>query len=118
MTNYRDAGDNLLADAVRYKKLWHEVRSETERQAALIAEQQLELIAGRVRTRLRRLEDFHHYIGTEAVLHIDGRLDYRKVDLLVSDLLRRRPELSARPNPDVRALEYNQGDGAKVNDLL
>lgn len=110
MTNHHEGGSNLLRDVQRFKKLWHEARAETERQAALIAEQRLELIAGRVRNRLRRLEDFHHYIGAEAVLHIDGRLDYRKLDVLIGDLLRRRPELSAIPHPNVTPPEYNEGD--------
>lgn len=110
MTNYRDGGSNLLADVVRFKRLWHEARAETERQAALIAELQLHLLAGRVRGRLLRFEDFHTYIGVEAVLHIDGRLDGRKIDLAVGDLLRRRPELSAIPHPNVTPPEYNEGD--------
>ena len=109
MTNYRGAGDNLLADALRYKTLWHAARAETERLTALTSEQRLELIAMRIRRRLLRLEDFHTYIGVEACLRIDGRLDYRSLELKVADLLRRRPELGA-PNPNVRALEYNQDD--------
>ena len=103
MTNYRDAGDNLLADAVRYKKLWHKAQDETKGQAALIAEQRLELIAGRVRGRLLRLEDVA-YLDLQTVVQPDGRLNYRMLDLLVSDLLRRRPELGA-PELDVTPVE-------------
>ena len=117
MTDNRDPGFKLAQDAVRYKKLWHEVRAEAERLTALTSEQRLELIAMRIRRRLLRLEDFHTYIGVEACLRIDGRLDYRSLELKVADLLRRRPELGA-PDSNVRGMEYNQGDGAKVNDLL
>ena len=110
MTNHHEGGDNLLRDVLRFKRLWHAARDENARQAALIAEQRLELIASRVRTRLRRLEDVGHYIGLETFVQPDGRLDYRKLDLMVSDLLRRRPELSAIPHPNVTPPEYNEGD--------
>ena len=117
MTNYRDAGDNLLADAVRYKKLWHEERAEAERLTALTAEQRLELIAGRIRGRLLRLEDVA-YLDLQTVVQPDGRLNYRMLDLLLADLLRRRPELGA-PNPEVGPIVYSVGDGAdSVSDLL
>ena len=118
MTNYRGAGDNLLADAVRYKKLWHADRDEIARLTALTAELQRQLVASRLAGRLLRLEDFYGHIGLETVVQSDGMLDYRKLDLAIGDLLRRRPELSAIPPENVRGLEYNQGDGAKVNDLL
>ena len=100
-----DPARKLLGDVVKAKRLWRAARDENARQASVIRELQLELIAGRVRGRLRRFEDFHQYIGAEACLHIDGRLDYRKLDLLVSDLLRRRPELGA-PDSNVSPLEY------------
>ena len=50
MTNHHEGGDNLLRDVLRFKRLWHAARDENARQAALIAEQRLELIASRVRT--------------------------------------------------------------------
>ena len=106
MTNSSwDPARKLLGDLVKAKRQRNASAALVAEQAALIAEQRLELIASRVRTRLRRLEDFHTYIGAEACLHIDGRLDYRKLDLLVSDLLRRRPELGA-PDSNVSPLEY------------
>ena len=106
MTNSSwDPARRLIADAVRYKRQRNASDALVAEQAALIAEQRLELISPRVRGNLLRLEDFHTYIGVEACLRIDGRLDYRKLDLLVSDLLRRRPELGA-PDSNVSPLEY------------
>jgi hypothetical protein len=112
MTDGRDAGTKLLQDVVRFKRQRNEARAETERQAALLAELQLELIAVRVRGRLLRFEDFHHHIGVPAVLLPGGRINDRKLDLLVSDLLRRRQELAA-PTPDVSGLRYPDLDSAE-----
>ena len=103
MSDSRDPGFKLAQDAVRYKKLWHEVRDETARLTALTAELQMELIAGRVLGRLLRLEDVA-YLDLQTVVQPDGRLNYRMLDLLVSDLLRRRPELGA-PELDVTPVE-------------
>ena len=110
MTNHHEGGSNLLRDVQRFKRLSREGRDEIARLTALITEQRLELISTRVRGSLLRLEDFYTYIGVKAVLHIDGRLDYRKLDVLIGDLLRRRPELSAIPHPNVTPPEYNEGD--------
>ena len=97
MTDYRDPGTRLLQDVMRFKGQRNEARAETARQARLVAELQLELIAARVRGRLLRFEDFHQHVTVAAVIQPDGRVDYRTLDLMVSDLLRRRPELSVLP---------------------
>ena len=93
MTDTRDPGRKLLQDAVRFKRERNQAREACARQGALLAELQLELIAVRLRGRLLRFEDFHGHIGVNAVMQADGRVDYRTLDLMVSDLLRRRPEL-------------------------
>ncbi|TFD48712.1 hypothetical protein E3T46_14885 [Cryobacterium sp. Hh11] len=97
MSDNRDPGARLLQDVMRFKGQRNEARAETARQAGLIAELQLELIATGVRGRLLRFEDFHQHVTVEAVLCPDGRVDSRKLDLMVSDLLRRRPELGVSP---------------------
>lgn len=97
MTDTRDPGRRLIQDVMRYKLQRNEARAESARQAVLLAELRLELIAVRVRDRLLRFEDFHGHIGVEAVVQRDGHVDNRKLDLMVSDLLRRRPELGVSP---------------------
>ena len=104
MTDSWDPARKLLGDLVKVKRQRNDAVARVARLTALAAELQLQVIAMRVRGRLLRFEDFHQYIGAEAVLHIDGRLDYRKLDLMVSDLLRRRPELGA-PDSNVSPLE-------------
>ena len=118
MTDYRDPGTKLLQDVVRFKRQRNEARAEAARQAALVADLQLQLIAGRVRGRLLRFEDFHGHIGVETVLQPDGLVAYRKLDLLVSDLLRRRPELGVSPQ-NSGPIRYSIHDGAdNVGDIL
>ena len=107
MTNSSwDPARRLIADAVRYKRQRNTADALVASQAALIAEMQRQLVASRLAGRLLRLEDFYGHIGLETVVQPDGRMDLRKLDLLVSDLLRRRPELAAIPPENVRGLEY------------
>lgn len=116
MTDSRDPGTKLLQDVVRFKRQRNEARAEVMRQAALLADMQMELIAMRVRGRLLRFEDFHHHIGVANVLQPGGRVDHRKLDLMVSDLLRRRPELAA-PRPDLGSIRYPDADSiSEVSD--
>ena len=107
MTNSSwDPARKLLGDVMKVKRQRNAAAALVAEQAALIAELQMQVIAGRVLGRLRRLEDVATYVGLETVVQPDGRMDLRKLDLLVSDLLRRRPELAAIPPENVRGLEY------------
>lgn len=118
MTDSRDPGTKLLQDVVRFKRQRNEARAEAERLEALLADMRLQMIAGRVRGHLLRFEDFHHHIGVGAVVSADGRVNLRKLDLMVSDLLRRRPELGIS-HPNDGPIRYNIGDEAdSVSDIL
>jgi hypothetical protein len=118
MTDTRDPGKKLLQDVVRFKQQRNEARAALSLQAVLLADLQLELIAMRVRGRLLRFEDFHHHIGVGTVLKPDGRVDHRRLDLAVSDLLRRRPELGVSLEKSA-PIRYYERDGAdSVSGLL
>jgi hypothetical protein len=95
MTDTRDPQRKLLQDAVRFKRERNAAREELARQRALADQLRRDAVALAVRGRLRRLEDFHVFIGMAAVLDDDGRVDAQKLDRLVDDLLRRRAELAA-----------------------
>jgi hypothetical protein len=95
MTDRRNPERKLLHEArVRQEKLEVE-RRENERLRAVLADAQALEITVRLAGRLRRREDFDLFIGMGRVLDADGRIDARKLELQVVDLLRRRPELAS-----------------------
>lgn len=88
-----DASQRAERDVVRYKYAMKAAEERLARQTAVLRELQLELVAIRVHGRLLRFEYFHDFIGLDAVLDEEGRIDSRKLELRLQDLVRRRPEL-------------------------
>jgi hypothetical protein len=87
--------ERVKVDLVRAKSRARELAAQVAARDVLLSEMRNQLIAARARDRLRRAEYFHDYIGVERVLGVDGRIDWRRFDLLVDDLVRRYPEFKA-----------------------
>lgn len=93
MTDTRDPSRKLLADVVRFKRQAREAREELARKAQVLDALRADAIAFRLGGRLR-VEDFRLFIGVDEVVTADGGLDGRRLEVLVADLLHRRPELA------------------------
>lgn len=92
-----DPEQHLLKDLARAKQQRRDVEAELERQRRVLADLQAEVIMHRLRGRLLRLEDFDLHIGVANVITPEGRVDGRRLEMLLADLLRRRPELGVNP---------------------
>ncbi|KAB1647136.1 hypothetical protein F8O06_00710 [Pseudoclavibacter sp. CFCC 14310] len=98
MTDRRDPQKKLLQDVIRFKAQRNEARRTLAGQAVLVRELRAQLLAVRLAGRLLRTDDFQRFVGVDNVLDEHGRIDWVKVDNRVDDLLRRRPELAAKPD--------------------
>lgn len=76
-------------EAARYR---HQLR----RAEAYIAELNAFAVRVLLDGRLADPEDFHAFIGLDKVTTAEGRIDFRELELQITDLLRRKPHLSAR----------------------
>lgn len=85
----------LLDDARKAKAALYEARAVIVRQAEVLAEMRAELLAIRLRGRLR-VDEFEAFVGVVNVLREDGiRIDDEVLELRVTALLRERPYLAA-----------------------
>ncbi|MCB2177567.1 MAG: hypothetical protein KQH57_17295 [Actinomycetales bacterium] len=70
-------------------------RAQLRRAESYIAELNTFAVRVLLDGRLADPDDFHAFIGMDAVTTAEGRLDFREFELQVEDLVRRKPHLSA-----------------------
>lgn len=92
MSRQRSA-ESLADEAARWRRSYREARE-------VIAEQNRMLLGVVLREKLADPSDFDTYIGAEAVTDVSGRIVWRRLVLLVDELLERKPHLAATPVED------------------
>ena len=85
--------ESLSDEVARWRKSFREAQ-------AVIAEQNAMLIGVFLQEKLADPADFDIYIGASAVTDASGRIVWRRLMLLVDELLERKPHLAATPVED------------------
>jgi len=80
--------------ALRASRQAARFRAQLRRAEAYIAELNAFAVRVLLDGRLHDPDDFHAFIGMDAVTTGEGRIDFRELELQVADLLRRKPHLS------------------------